>query len=300
MSTQKRWTGRRQGGHSAADGSEPPAGDLPTTIVRPSRGWAPVNLMDLFRSRELLYFLVWGELKVRYKQTVLGAAWAVIQPFAVMVVFAVFFGLVVRVPTGEVPYPIFAYSGLVVWTYFANALNQSSNSLLRSEGLITKVYFPRLLVPVASVLAGLVDLAVAFVVLVGLAAFYGYVPTASFWTLPLFVLLAMTIALAVSLWLSALNVQYRDVRLLVPVLIQLWFFSTPIIYPSALVPERWRTLYEVLNPMVGVVEGFRWAVLGEGVAPSPVLAIPCLAVLCLLVGGLYYFRRMEKIFADVV
>lgn len=243
---------------------------------------------------------MWAELKVRYKQTVLGAAWAVIQPFAVMVVFAVFFGLVVRVPTGEIPYPIFAYSGLVVWTYFANALNQSSNSLVRSEGLITKVYFPRLLVPVASVLAGLVDFAVAFAVLVGLAYFYGFAPTASFWALPLFVLLAMTTALAVSLWLSALNVQYRDVRLLVPVLIQLWFFSTPIIYPSALVPEGWRTLYEVLNPMVGVVEGFRWALLGEGVAPSPVLAIPCLAIFCLLVGGLYYFRRMEKIFADVV
>lgn len=299
MSTQKRWKGRRQK-DPAADGSKPLVVDLPTTIIRPSRGWAPANLSDILRFRELLYFLVWGELKVRYKQTVLGVAWAVIQPFAVMVVFAVFFGLVVRVPTGEVPYPIFAYSGLVIWTYFANALNQSSNSLVRSEGLITKVYFPRLLVPVASVLAGLVDLAVAFVVLVGLAYFYGFAPTAFFWTLPLFVLLAITTALAVSLWLSALNVQYRDVRLLVPVLIQLWFFSTPIIYPSELVPERWRTLYEVLNPMVGVVEGFRWALLGEGVAPSPVLAIPCLAILCLLVGGLYYFRRMEKTFADVV
>jgi lipopolysaccharide transport system permease protein len=282
---------------SAADKAE-----LPTTVIRPSRGCVPVNFGDLVQFRELLYFLIWSELKVRYKQTVLGAAWAIIQPFAIMVVFAVFFGLVIKVPTGEIPYPVFAYSGLVLWTYFANAFNQSSDSLVQHENLITKVYFPRLLVPVASVVAGLVDFVVAFAVLVGLVIFYGFVPTAAILALPLFVLLAVMTALAVSLWLSALNVKYRDVRLLIPVLTQLWFFSTPIIYPSSLVPEGWRTLYEVLNPMAGIVEGFRWALLGGAAeAPDPMLlAISVFTVVVLLVSGLYYFRRTERIFADVV
>lgn len=278
---------------------KPPEVALPTTVIQPSRGWAPVNVKDVLRFRELLYFLVWSELKARYKQTVLGVAWAVIQPLAIMAVFTVFFGLVVKVPTGDIPYPIFAYSGLVAWTYFADALNRSSNSLVSYERLITKVYFPRLLIPVASVIAGLVDFAIAFVVLIGLAAFYGFAPTAAVWALPLFVLLAMTTALAVSLWLSALNVQYRDVRLLVPVLTQLWFFATPIIYPSNLLPESWRALYD-LNPMVGVVDGFRWAVLGQGEALGSMLAISVLIVVGLLVSGLYYFRRTERIFADVV
>lgn len=273
--------------------------ELPVTVIEPSKGWAPVRIRDVFRFRELLYFLIWAELKVRYKQTVLGIAWAVIQPLAVMVVFTIFFGIVVRVPTGDIPYPIFVYSGMVVWTYFSGALGQSSNSLTRYESLISKVYFPRLLAPMSSVIAGLVDFAFAFVVLVALAIFYGFVPTLAVLTLPLFVLLAVATVLAVSLWLSALNVQYRDVRLLVPVLIQLWFFSTPIIYPSALIPEGWRTLYEILNPMVGVVEGFRWALLGTA-GPSPTLAISVVSVAGLLVGGLYYFRRMERTFADVV
>jgi lipopolysaccharide transport system permease protein len=248
----------------------------------------------------LLYFLVWSELKVRYEQTVLGAAWAVIQPLAIMVVFTVFFGIVVRVPTGDIPYPIFAYSGLVVWTYFANSLNQSSNSLVQHERLITKIYFPRLLIPVASVLAGLLDFVIAFAVLVALAGFYGSTPSAAILALPLFMVLAMATALAVSLWLSALNVLYRDVKLLTPVLIQLWFFATPIIYPSSLLPEGWRTLYG-LNPMAGVIEGFRWALLEKADAPSTMLvAISALMVVVLLVSGLYYFRRMERIFADVV
>lgn len=231
---------------------QPSAADQPTTVIRPSRGWVPVNIKEVLWSRELLYFLVWSELKVRYKQTVFGVAWAVAQPFAVMVAFTIFFGIVVRVPTGEIPYPIFAYSGLVVWTYFSSSLNQSSNSLVQYERLITKVYFPRLLIPLASVVAGLIDFFIAFVVLIGLAAFYGFEPTAALWTLPLFVLLAMMTALAVSLWLSALNVRCRDVKLLVPVLIQLWFFATPIIYPSFLVPDGWRTFYE--TPCQGVGE----------------------------------------------
>jgi lipopolysaccharide transport system permease protein len=286
---------------SGSLGRPQPLGEsLPTITIQRTQGWSPIKLKELFEFRELLYFLIWSDLKVRYKQTVLGAAWAIIQPLAVMVVFAVFFGLVVRVPTGEIPYPIFAYSGLVVWTYFANSLSRASDSILDHESLITKVYFPRLLIPVAAVMAGLVDFAIAFAVLVALIISYGFVPTAAALTLPLFVLLAVMTALAVSLWLSALNAQYRDIRFLVPVLVQLWFFSTPIIYPTDLIPEGWRTLYEVLNPMVGVVESFRWALLGTGEPPSITLLISVVMVTAIFVSGLYYFRKMEKIFADVV
>jgi lipopolysaccharide transport system permease protein len=286
---------------SGSLGRPQPLGEsLPTITIQRTQGWSPIKLKELFEFRELLYFLIWSDLKVRYKQTVLGAAWAIIQPLAVMVVFAVFFGLVVRVPTGEIPYPVFAYSGLVVWTYFANSLSRASDSILDHESLITKVYFPRLLIPVAAVMAGLVDFAIAFAVLVALVISYGFVPTAAVLTLPLFVLLAVMTALAVSLWLSALNAQYRDIRFLVPVLVQLWFFSTPIIYPTDLIPEGWRTLYEVLNPMVGVVESFRWALLGTGEPPSITLLISVVMVTAIFVSGLYYFRKMEKIFADVV
>lgn len=273
----------------------------PVTVIQPTRGWVPVRLGDILQSRELLYFLIWSELKARYKQTVLGAAWAVIQPLAIMIVFTIFFGIVVRVPTGEIPYPLFTYSGLVVWTYFANALTRASNSMLEQQAVITKVYFPRLIVPVASVAAGLVDFAVAFSMLVVLISFYGFWPTMVIWTLPLFLLLAVMTALAVSLWLSALMAQYRDVRLLMNVIMQLWFFATPIIYPSRLVPESWRVFYETLNPMVGVVEGFRWALLGVSDAPDPTtLAISAVLVVAVLISGLYYFRRVERIFADVV
>lgn len=296
-------------GERSTQGSLPPAvdefrplyADRPTTIIRPTRGWVPVRLKDILLFRELLYFLIWSELKVRYKQTVLGVAWAVIQPLAIMVVFTIFFGIVVRVPTGEIPYPIFTYSGLVVWTYFANALTRASNSMLEQQAVITKVYFPRLVVLVASVVAGLVDFVVAFAMLVVLISFYGFFPTMAIWTLPLFVLLAVMTALAVSLWLSALMTQYRDVRILMNVVVQLWFFATPIIYPSRLIPESWHVFYEALNPMVGVVEGFRWALLDAAEPPDLTsLAISSLLVAAVLIGGLYYFRRMEKIFADVV
>lgn len=281
------------------------AATLPTIVIQSSRGWAPARLGDIVLFRELLYFLVWRQLKVRYKQTLLGAAWAVIQPLAIMVIFTIVFERVIRVETPGIPYPIFVFSGVVVWTYFSNALNQSSNSLVSYESLITKVYFPRLLAPVASVLAGLVDFAIALVVLVGMIGFYVLATdvsafTAGVWALPLFLLLAVMTALAASLWLSALNVQYRDVRLLMSVLIQLWFFATPIIYPSSLIPESWQPFYHALNPMAGVVEGFRWALLGEAPAPSPMLAVAVSLVVVALVGGLYYFRRMEKTFADMV
>jgi len=294
--------------HFSTADEKPSDTGLPTTVIQPSRGWAPAKLKDLFLFRELLYFLIWRQLKVRYKQTVLGAAWAVIQPVAIMVVFSVFFGIVVRVPT-EIPYWIFTLCGVVVWTYFSNALNQASNSLVSQENLITKVYFPRLLIPIAAVLAGLIDFFIAFSVLVILIIVIpprSHLSLVTMWAVPLFVALVVVIALAVSLWLSALNVQYRDVRLLVGVMIQLWFFATPIIYPSNLIPDGWRTLYQILNPMVGIVEGFRWALLGQAAPPgeaSPpdlLFAISMLLVVGVLISGLYYFRRVEKIFADVV
>jgi lipopolysaccharide transport system permease protein len=291
-------------GHQSAGAGEAqrPTTTMPTILIRPTRGWMPANVKELFEFRELLYFLVWSDLRKRYKQTLLGASWAVIQPVAIMLVVTVFFGIVVRVPTGEIPYPIFTYSGLVVWWYFSTALSRSSRSLMENNQLITKVYFPRLLLPVGSAIAGLVDFAYSFVVLIALVGLYGFLhPTASVFLLPLFLVLATMTALAISLWLSALNVQYRDAGLFVPILLQLWFFSTPIIYPAHLVPERWRILYEIINPMVGVVEGFRWAILGRGDAPNPTtLALSVALVTTVFVGGLYYFRRIEKTFADVM
>jgi len=273
--------------------------DLPTIIIRPSKGWVPLRLKELWEYRELLYFLVWRDVKVRYKQTVLGAAWAVIQPFFTMVVFSIFFGHLAKIPSDGLPYPIFAYCALLPWQLFSHAMTESGNSLVANQNLITKVYFPRLVIPLAAVLAGLVDFGVAFLVLLGMMAYYGMAPTMAVATLPLFILLAIATALAVGLWLSALNVQYRDVRYTIPFLTQFWLFATPIAYPSSLVPEGWRVLYG-LNPMAGVVEGFRWALLGTVNAPGPMLAVSVAVVLALLVGGLYYFRRMERTFADVV
>ena len=273
--------------------------DLPKLIIRPSKGWVPLKLKELWEYRELLYFLVWRDIKVRYKQTVLGAAWAIIQPLFTMIVFSIFFGRLAKIPSDGLPYPIFAYCALLPWQLFAHALTESGNSLVASQNLITKVYFPRLVIPISAVLAGLVDFVIAFVVLLGMMFYYGIVPTAATLTLPLFILLAIATALAVGLWLSALNVQYRDVRYTIPFLTQFWLFITPIAYPSSLVPEGWRTLYG-LNPMAGVVEGFRWALLGTENAPGPMVAVSVAVVVALLVGGLYYFRRMEKTFADVV
>lgn len=270
-----------------------------TVVIRPGRGWVPLRLRELWEYRELLYFLTWRDIKVRYKQTALGAAWAVIQPFFTMVVFSVFFGRLARLPSEGVPYPIFTYCALVPWTYFATALTQSSNSLVDHARLITKIYFPRILVPAAAILAGLVDLAIAFVVLVGMLLWYGVVPTLAVLLLPLFAFLAALTAFAVGLWLSALNVRYRDVKYTIPFLVQFWLFLTPVAYSSTLVPERWRPLY-ALNPMTGVVEGFRWALLGRRDAPGPMLAVSTATVVLLLVGGLFYFRRMEQRFADVV
>lgn len=268
-------------------------------LIRPSSGWVPLNLADLSRYRELLYFLTWRDIKVRYKQTVLGAAWAVIQPFFTMVVFSIFFGRLAKVPSDDIPYPIFAYCALLPWQLFAHSLTESGNSLVANERLITKVYFPRLVIPMSAVLAGLMDFAIAFVVLIGMMLFYGIVPTLAIVMLPLFLLLAVTTALGVGLWLSALNVQYRDVRYTIPFLTQFWLFVTPVAYSSSLVPEALRPLYG-LNPMAGVVEGFRWALLGKTEGPGVLLAVSAIVTALIFVGGLYYFRRMEKTFADVV
>lgn len=284
--------------HAPPFQAEPAHATGPVLRIRPSTGWASLNLKELWDYRELLYFLVWRDLKVRYKQTALGAAWAVIQPFFTMVVFSIFFGRLAGLPSEGLPYPVFAYAALVPWTYFASALTQSSNSLIDQGRVITKVYFPRLLLPTSAVVAGLVDLAIAFVVLLGMLLYYGIVPTPMILTLPLFVLLAAATTLGVGLWLSALNVQYRDVRYIAPFLIQFWLFLTPIAYSSTLVPEQWRPLYG-LNPMVGVVEGFRWALLGT-TAPGPLLLASVVAVSGFLIGGLYYFRRMERSFADLI
>jgi lipopolysaccharide transport system permease protein len=266
-------------------------------LISRSRGWLKPNFGEFWEYRELLYFLVWRDIKVRYKQTVLGAAWAVLQPFMTMVVFSVFFGTLGRMPSDGLPYPVFAYAALVPWQLFAHALTDSANSLVGSQNLIKKVYFPRLIVPIASVLAGLVDFAISFGVLLGLMAYFGISPTAAILTLPLFVAFAILVALSIGLWLSALNVQFRDVRYMLPFLTQFWMFVTPVAYPASLVPEKWRALLG-LNPMAGVVEGFRWALLGAPDAPGSLLWVSIGVVVVLLIGGLAYFRRMEATFAD--
>jgi len=267
--------------------------------IAPSRGLVSLRLRELWEYRELIYFLTWRDVKVRYKQAALGAAWAVIQPVLTMVVFTVFFGRLARVPSDGLPYPIFSFAALVPWTFFANGLLQSANSLVRSAELIKKVYFPRLVVPISAVASGILDFFLALLVLVGLMVYYKMALTVNILWLPLFTLLALVTSLGVGLWLSALNVQYRDVRYVVPFLTQLWLFATPIAYPSSLLPAPWREVYG-LNPMVGVVEGFRWALLGGSGAPGPMLMVSGLAALGVLVTGAFYFRHMEKTFADVV
>lgn len=285
--------------HGVALRSTPPVPQVPVVRIEPSTGWVSLRLRELWEYRELAYFLVWRDVKVRYKQTALGAAWALLQPFLTMVVFAVFFGRLAKMPSDGVPYPIFAYAALVPWTFFANALTQASNSLVGSASLIKKVYFPRLIVPVAAVLSGIVDFALAFAVLLIMMAGYHVGFTLRLLFIPLFVGLTVTTALGVALWLSALNVQYRDVRYLLPFLTQFWLFATPVAYPSSLLSEPWRTVYGI-NPMVGVVEGFRWALLNTGSAPGPMLLVSSLVSVVLVVGGAYNFRRLERTFADRV
>ncbi len=283
-------------GASRATGVE---AKLPVFIIRPSSKWISLRLHDLWQYRELVYFLTWRDIKVRYKQTVIGAAWAVIQPFFTMVVFTLFFGKLAKIPSEGLPYPIFSYAGLLPWTFFAQALNQSANSLVGSANLLTKVYFPRLVIPLSATLAPLVDFGIAFFVLVGMMIFYQIYPTTAVVWLPAFLLLAFASSLGVGLWLSAMNVQYRDVRYVIPFLVQLWLFATPVIYPSSLLHGHWRLILG-LNPMTGVVEGFRWTLLGVGHGPGGMIWVSVGISALLLFTGLIYFNRMEKTFADVV
>jgi lipopolysaccharide transport system permease protein len=273
--------------------------EIPVTFIKPSRGWVLPQIRDIWAYRELLYFLVWRDLKVRYKQTVLGVLWAVIQPFFLMVIFSIFFGRLAKIPSEGIPYPIFAYAALLPWSYFAKSLNACSESVVGQRHLITKVYFPRLIVPVSSVLSGLVDFAISFGVLLIMMLYYRIIPTLTTLLLPFLIIMAMATALGAGLWLSALNVQYRDIRYAISFLVQFWFFATPVVYPSSLVPGRWRFFYSV-NPMVGVVEGFRGALLGKGQIIEPTFILSIVVIVFLLLSGIFYFRRMEKEFADVV
>jgi len=277
--------------------------ETPTVLIQPSRGWASLQLAAVWRFRELLYFLVWRDLKVRYKQTALGMLWMVLQPVVSMVIFSVLFGALLNVPSEGVPYPIFAYTALLPWNYFASSLTRSSTSLVGNAHLITKVYFPRLIIPTSRVLSGLVDFAIAFLVLIGMMFFYRIIPTPAVVFLPAFLLLAVLTALGFSLWLSALNVRFRDVNYLVPFLVQIWMYVTPVIYATTLVPERFRFLLS-LNPMTGVVVGFRWALLGSQLGDvqslGPLFAISVVITLVVLVSGAFFFRTTERTFADIV
>jgi homopolymeric O-antigen transport system permease protein len=279
------------------------AAHLPVHVIAPASGWVPVRLRELWEYRELLYFLIWREVKIRYKQAALGVAWAVLQPVLTMVIFSIVFGRFAGMPSDGLPYPIFAYCALLPWQLFMFSLTESSNSVVVNQRLITKVYFPRVMLPIAAVGVGLLDFAISLVVLLCLIGFYGgyYGVTvgAGLWSVPIWALLAVLTALGVGFWLSALNVKYRDIRYTVPFLAQLWFFATPVVYPTSIVPEPWRPLF-ALNPMVGVVDGFRWALLGSPVAPDVTVLISIGAVVAILVAGLFYFRRMERTFADVI
>jgi homopolymeric O-antigen transport system permease protein len=274
---------------------------LESSVVRieARRGWFALDLAELWAYRDLVYFFVWRDIKVRYKQTVIGAAWAVLQPVLTMLVFSLFFGKLAKIPSQGLPYPIFYYSALLPWMYFATAMQGATNIVVENQRVITKIYFPRVVLPIASVTSGLLDFAISFVVLLALMAFYRIVPTAAVIWLPLFTLLAVLTALGVGLWLSALNAIYRDVRYVVPFLVQFWMFASPVAYPSSLVPEKWRWLYG-LNPMAGVIEGFRWALTGHGEPPSILLAASSIAVVLLVLSGLVYYHAVEGTIADVV
>jgi len=273
--------------------------EISVLLIKPSRGWALPQIRDIWAYRELLYFLVWRDLKVRYKQTVLGVLWAIIQPFFLMVIFSIFFGKLAKIPSEGIPYPIFAYTALLPWSYFAQSLNACSESLVGNSHLVTKVYFPRLIIPISSVLSGLVNFGISFGILLAMMVYYNIFPTLIALLLPFLILMAVATALGAGLWLSALNVQYRDIRYAKSFLVQFWFFVTPVVYPSSLVPGIWRFFYG-LNPMVGVVEGFRGVLLGKGQISGPMFAVSIIVMALLLITGIFYFRRMEKGFADVV
>jgi lipopolysaccharide transport system permease protein len=276
-----------------------PAVESPMVRIEARRRWLALDLGELWAYRELLYFFVWRDIKVRYKQTVIGAAWAVLQPVLTMLVFSLFFGKLAKIPSQGLPYPIFYYSALLPWMYFANAMQSATSIVVDNQRVITKIYFPRVVLPIASVLSGLVDFTISFGVFLIMMAYYRYVPSASVIWLPAFLLLAVLTALGVGLWLSALNALYRDVRYIVPFLVQFWMFASPVVYPSSMVPAKWRWLYG-LNPMAGVIEGFRWALTGHGEPPGPLLAASSAAVILLVLSGLLYYHAVEGTMADVV
>ncbi|MGH9384229.1 MAG: ABC transporter permease [Vicinamibacterales bacterium] len=275
------------------------AGGTHVAIIRPSGPWVSLRLAEVWEFRELLYFLVWRDIKVRYKQTALGVTWAIVQPLFTMLVFSVFFGRLGRLPSDGLPYPVFAFCALIPWQLFAFSLVESSNSVVTNQRLFTKVYFPRLVMPIAALGVGLIDFAVGFGVLAGMIAYYGVVPGWAVLTLPVWTMFAVLTALAAGLWLSALNVVFRDVRYVLPFFSQLWMFATPVAYSTAIIPDAWRPIYAI-NPMVSVVDGFRWALLGTPPSSALATAVSAIVVAVMLAGGLYYFRRMERTFADVV
>jgi lipopolysaccharide transport system permease protein len=269
------------------------------TFIKPSRGWVALNLSVVWRRRGLLYFLVWRDVKVRYKQTFLGAAWVILQPVSIMVIFSVVFGFLAKVPSDGIPYPVFTFCALVPWQLVANSFTDAGNSLAANQNLITKVYFPRVIIPLAAVLTRLIDFAFGLLVLVGILFYYDLRAGNSIWFLPFFILIALAIGLGLGLWLSQLCIRYRDVRHMIPFFTQLWFFASPIAYSVSLIPESWRLLYSI-NPMVGVIEGFRWALTGTGNLTGQILVISIVLAVFLLITGLYYFRRAERDVADVV
>src|SRR5229473_1659389 len=286
-------------GASQVHASDAASDTTPVLVIQPLKGLVSLHVSELWKHREVLYFLIWRDIKVRYKQTALGAAWAIIQPLLTMVTFSIFFGRLAKVPSDGLPYALFSYSALVPWVFFATGLTQASNSLVSSANLITKVYFPRLLVPMAAVFAGLLDLTISGATLLLMMAYYHHGSTVHVVWVPALLVLALTTSLGVSFWFSALNVKYRDIRHVLPFVVQLWMFATPIAYPSSLVPARFRAIY-ALNPMAGVIEGFRWALLGVNTAPGLMLVVSSIIAVLVLVSGAYFFRRMETTFADVV
>ena len=271
----------------------------PVTVIRPPKGWIPVNLRELWAYRELLYFFTWRDIKVRYKQTIFGFAWAVIQPLFMMIIFSLFFGALAKVPSENIPYPLFSYAAVLPWTLFAEGLTRSSNSLVQDANLLQKVYFPRMLMPLSGILSPLVDFAIAFVVLIALMLYFSHYPAITMLGIIPFLILELMLALGIGLWLSAINVEYRDVRYAIPFLIQLGLFASPIVYPVTFVPERFQAVYGLLNPMAGIIEGFRWAILGTK-PPSYLLIASVAIIIVILISGAFYFRRREKAFADVV
>ena len=277
----------------------PATSDIPVVLIRPHQGWFNFELQELQRYRELLFFLVWRDVLVRYKQAAIGVAWVVLQPLLTMVVFTVIFGQFAKLPSDGLPYPIFAYTALLPWNYFAQAISRSGISLVSNSNLISKVYFPRLVIPIAGALGPLVDFAISFVILLVMMAWYGIMPTWGVLALPFFMLLAVAAAVAVSLYLAALNVTYRDVGHAIPFLVQFWMYASPVVYSVTIIPEKWRWLYS-LNPMVGVIEGFRWALLGKEEPDFTVIAVGIGVVLVLMLGGLIYFKRTERFFADII